>query len=163
MSPIELYLLIKLDAIILLAKWFMVPAFVLAILALLTWLILWIVPHAYASGSEYGPPPSADEINKCKRQCKGLRRPVFKVLLLAMLIWLPFRLAASLLPSTKEMAVIYVMPKVINSEAVSQIPSKLLRLSSEWIDELRPENIKEGAKTIVQQPQSKKAEVDNGK
>lgn len=156
MSPMELYLLIKLDAIILLAKWFMTPAFVLAILALLTWLVLWIVPHSYASGNEYGPPPSENEVNKCKEQCKGLRRPVFKVLWLAMLIWLPFRLVASLLPSTKEMAIIYVVPKVINNETVSQIPSKLLHLSSEWIDELRPENIKEGVKTIVQQPQPKR-------
>lgn len=154
MSPMELYLLIKLDAIILLAKWFMVPPFVLAILALLTWLILWIVPHAYANYDEYGsPPPSKDEVNKCKWQCKSFRRPIFKVLWLAMLIWLPFRLIASLLPSTKEMAIIYVVPRVINSEAVSQIPGKLLRLSSEWIDELRPDNIKECVKTIEQQPQ----------
>ena len=163
MSPIELYLLIKLDAIILLAKWFMTPAFVLAILALLTWLILWMIPHSYAEGDEFGSPPSVDDVNKCKGQCKGLRRPAFKILLLAMLIWLPFRLIASLLPSTKEMVIIYVVPKVINSEDVAKIPSKLLHLSSEWLDELRPENIKDGVKTIVQQPQAKTAEVDSGK
>ena len=160
MSPMELYLLIKLDAIILLAKWFMTPAFILAILALLTWLVLWITPFWYAGGNEYGLSPSKDEVNKCKGKCKGLRRPVFKVLWLAMLIWLPFRLIASLLPSTKEMAIIYVVPKVINNETVAKIPSKLLLLSSEWIDELRPENIKEGVKTIVQQQHPKTAEID---
>lgn len=145
MSPMELYLLIKLDAIILLAKWFMIPAFVLAILALLTWLVLWTIPYAYAAGDDYSNPPES-AVKECAARCKGIRRPAFKILLWAMLIWLPFRLIASLLPSTKEMAVIYVVPKVVNSEAVAQIPSKLLRLSSEWLDELRPENIKDGVK-----------------
>lgn len=153
MSPMELYLLIKLDAIILLAKWFMTPAFVFAMLALLTWIVLWVIPHAYAMGDDIATPPSKDDVKKCSDMCKGLRRPSFKILLLAMLIWLPFRLIASLLPSTKEMAIIYVVPKVINSEAVAQIPSKLLQLSSEWLDELRPENIKES--------KAKMAEVDS--
>jgi len=157
MSPIGLYLLIKLDAIILLAKWFMVPSFALAILALLTWIVLWIIPHSYATGDEYefGNTPSDDKIKDCKAMCGGLRRPVFKVLLLAMLIWLPFRLIASLLPSTREMAIIYVVPKVTNNQSVQQLPDKLLRLSSEWLEELRPENVKESVKTVVQQPHAK--------
>lgn len=158
MSAFQLYLLIKLDAIILLTQWFVIPSFVLAALAMLFWVVLWIIPHSYAAGDGCGPAPSESDISNCKDACKRLRRPAFKVLWLALLIWLPFRFVASLLPSTKEMAIIYVVPKVVNSEAVSQIPRKLLRLSSEWVDELRPENVKESMKTIVQQPQAKTGE-----
>jgi hypothetical protein len=153
MSPMELYLLIKLDAIILLARWFMTPAFAIAMLSLLVWLFLWVMPYG---GNEFEE--TQDEVEKLKKQCKRLRQPVFKIFILSMLIWLPFRLIVSLLPSTKEMAIIYVVPKVVNSDAVAQIPGKLLSLSSEWLDELRPENIKDGVKTIVQQSQSKTGE-----
>ena len=49
-------------------------------------------------------------------------------------------------PKTEEMAVIYVVPKVINSQSAQEIPKKLLQLSNEWLEELRPK-IKEVDKT----------------
>lgn len=44
-------------------------------------------------------------------------------------------------PSTKQMAIIYVTPKIINNEKVQQIPSKILNLTNDWLDELSPEKM----------------------
>lgn len=44
-----------------------------------------------------------------------------------------------LLPSTKQMAAILVVPKIVNNEQVQQIPEKLLGLGLSWLEELKPE------------------------
>ena len=42
------------------------------------------------------------------------------------------------LPTTKQMAVIIVAPKIVNNEAIQTIPGKLVDLSNAWLDELKP-------------------------
>jgi hypothetical protein len=42
------------------------------------------------------------------------------------------------LPTTKQMAALIVLPKIINNEKVQEIPQKLLDLGIEWLDELKP-------------------------
>jgi hypothetical protein len=42
------------------------------------------------------------------------------------------------LPTTKEMAVLIVLPKIINNEKVQEIPNKVLDLGLEWLEELKP-------------------------
>jgi hypothetical protein len=39
------------------------------------------------------------------------------------------------------MAIIYVVPKVVNNKDVQAIPGKLLDLSNEWLDKLHPDSI----------------------
>ncbi len=41
-------------------------------------------------------------------------------------------------PNTKQAATIYVLPRVVNNEQLQQLPNKLLELSNEWLDELKP-------------------------
>lgn len=41
-------------------------------------------------------------------------------------------------PTSKEAAAIYLIPKIANNEKVQAIPSKLLTLADEWMEELRP-------------------------
>jgi len=45
------------------------------------------------------------------------------------------------LPTTKQMATIYILPKIANNEQVQQIPDKLLELGNkqldEWINEFK--------------------------
>lgn len=43
---------------------------------------------------------------------------------------------ASMIPSTKEMAAIYVLPKIVNNEKIQGIPDKILDLSNKWLDDL---------------------------
>ncbi len=43
-----------------------------------------------------------------------------------------------LTPSTKTLAAMIVLPAIVNSEAVQQIPAELTTLTREWLQELRP-------------------------
>ena len=45
---------------------------------------------------------------------------------------------AVFLPTTKEMAAIMILPKIINNEKVQEIPQRLLDLGLEWLNELKP-------------------------
>ena len=53
--------------------------------------------------------------------------------------------AFAFLPSTKQMAAIMIVPKIVNCEKVQSIGNKVYDLAVEWMDELKP-NKKEGAK-----------------
>jgi hypothetical protein len=44
----------------------------------------------------------------------------------------------ALLPSTKQMAVLIVVPKILNNEHVKQLPDKLIALCNDWLDKLGP-------------------------
>jgi hypothetical protein len=46
---------------------------------------------------------------------------------------------ATFIPSTKQMAAIIVVPKIINNEKVQQLPEELLNLGIDWLEELKPE------------------------
>ena len=51
---------------------------------------------------------------------------------------IPFVIAGFLTvmtPDTKQAAVIYCLPKIVNNEQVQKIPEKLLDLSNTWLDE----------------------------
>jgi fucose 4-O-acetylase-like acetyltransferase len=70
-------------------------------------------------------------------------RPIFiACLVIAPLLWI----AETLIPSTKQMAAIIVVPKLVEvterSETMQKIPGKLLSLADEWINELSPKNVK---------------------
>lgn len=58
-------------------------------------------------------------------------------------IFILFLSVAVFLPTTKEMAAIIVIPKIINNEKVQELPQRLLDLGMEWIDELKPKNNQE--------------------
>ena len=56
-------------------------------------------------------------------------------------------MVAVVLPTSKQMAIIYVVPKVANGQMVQKIPQKILLLSEEWFEELRPKKNKVGKNT----------------
>lgn len=43
-----------------------------------------------------------------------------------------------MIPTTKDMAAILVVPKIVNSEKVQTVGNKLYDLAIEWMDELKP-------------------------
>ena len=49
-----------------------------------------------------------------------------------------FAIAGSVIPSTKQMAAILLVPKIVNNANAIEMPKKLLGLANEWIEELRP-------------------------
>ena len=42
-------------------------------------------------------------------------------------------LLLAFVPSTKEMAAIIIVPKIVNNEKIQELPENLLELSNEWI------------------------------
>ena len=51
---------------------------------------------------------------------------------------------AVFIPSTKQMAAIIVVPKIVNNEKMQMAGNKLYDLAVEWMDELKPARAKEG-------------------
>lgn len=72
--------------------------------------------------------------------------PCYVICPLAFVIGMIFVSAAVFVPSTKEMAAIYVIPKIANSQTVKDLGEGVVTLAREWIEELRPAMKKGGAK-----------------
>ena len=70
------------------------------------------------------------------------RRKAIKISLRCLIVFAVFgtfsMLINTIIPSTKEAAVILVTPKIINNEDVKKIPAKVAVLANEWLEELRP-------------------------
>lgn len=49
---------------------------------------------------------------------------------------------ATFVPSTKQMAAIIVVPKIVNNEAVQSVGNELYTLALDWMKELRPKKEK---------------------
>ena len=78
-----------------------------------------------------------------ERGCGIGKRLHHKWLPLCMAVSFACALTASLIPSTKEMAAIIVIPRIANSEKVQDVGNRLYDLAGEWAEELRPKK-KEG-------------------
>lgn len=48
-------------------------------------------------------------------------------------------------PNTKQAAVVYCLPKIVNNEQVQKLPDNLLRLANRWIDD----QITETTETVI--------------
>ncbi len=47
-------------------------------------------------------------------------------------------LSLTFIPSTKQMAAIMIVPKIVNNEKVQTIGNKVYDLAVEWMEELKP-------------------------
>jgi hypothetical protein len=57
-----------------------------------------------------------------------------------------FLVVNCLLPTTREMAAILVVPRIANSEKVQTVGNHLYDLAVEWMEELRPAKDSKGGK-----------------
>jgi len=57
-------------------------------------------------------------------------------------IWLLFGFK-SLIPTTKQMAIIYVVPKVVNNENLKELPNNVLKFVNGYLLELTNNGLKE--------------------
>lgn len=53
-------------------------------------------------------------------------------------------LVDALIPATREMAAILIVPRIVNNEKVQTVGNQLYDLAVEWMEELRPAKNKEG-------------------
>jgi len=66
-------------------------------------------------------------------------------ILISGLIGLSFFSTGLIMPNSKQMAAIVILPKVINNTQVQQLPNKLVELADSWLNELKPKIEKESA------------------
>lgn len=114
MSGLEMYLLLKLDSVVGLA---------VAISIILGIALLIVAINGRIDADIMGTPFP-------KKICAWLGVPT-----------LLFVIIATLTPTTKEMAIIYVTPKITaaisNNEELKKLPDGILSLANEWIEELK--------------------------
>lgn len=55
-------------------------------------------------------------------------------------------LCSVLLPRSRDVAAMIVVPRIANSQSVSDIGESIVGLAKAWCDELKPENVKKGKK-----------------
>jgi len=132
MSCLQLYFILKLNAI---SNVFIVLCFLSAIFCIVT-LFIWGILSETKDGKV--------TLMFIKRHFKWIIPCCFVCGLISQLI-----------PTTKEMAAIIVIPKVINAASnnkqLNDLPGDIISLTTSWIKELRPENIKGSAKSIIEQ------------
>ena len=58
----------------------------------------------------------------------------------SVLILLAVSAVKVLVPTTKEMAAILIVPKIMNNAKVQELPDKVLDLANSWLVELKPES-----------------------
>jgi len=135
MTAWELYWLIKLDAI----GSFACATTVVFGLATVALIITGIVLKT--STGYYRDTVEERAVRVSKDQEMG--KTTHKYLFLSGPLFVISAIVVSLLPSTKQMCAIIVVPKVINvateSEALKAIPGKVLNLADDWIDKLSPQ------------------------
>lgn len=71
-------------------------------------------------------------VNQKNKEDLGLTKPWFRA---AGIVFCVFMVLSAIIPDTKQAAVIYCLPKIVNNEQVQKIPDNLLRLANSWIDE----------------------------
>lgn len=76
-------------------------------------------------------------------------------------LWLSCRLLHPLVPTTKEMAAIVVIPRVANSESVQGLGEGVVDLAKAWMAELKPDKVKAGAAAVAET--LRKASEEGGK
>lgn len=112
-TPLEVYGIFMLDTI-----W---------IILLILGLILFFIGLCFLTvNCEHNP--------KCKDICKDLRAG-FKLCCLALI----FPLIGIFIPSSKQMAAIIIIPKLVNSQitqkAVNDVPDRLMKIFDKWADD----------------------------
>lgn len=131
MSAWTVYWVLTLDSII----GFLIPGAILCIFGGIAGYVLWVVgktrePQWSWDKKGDGTPSvsyqtDSERIVTWGKILKGYC-PVLAVV---------FMFIAIFLPSTKQAAIIYVLPKIANNEQVQQIPQKLLDVANKQLDE----------------------------
>ena len=71
-------------------------------------------------------------VNQKNERDRELTKPWLKP---TAIIFCIFMFLGSMIPNTKQAAVVYCLPKIINNKQAKKIPDNLLRLANAWIDE----------------------------
>jgi hypothetical protein len=150
MSTGFLYLLLKCDSIIgMMRSVAFFPAVILFV-GILLFVTAGIIQFSIWCNDSI-PPITKGEIADRDNVARAFRKVAWTTIAISLPVFLVVQLIIGLLPTTREMAIIYVVPKVLENPAVCGIPNKLLTLSNEWLEELRPGKVKKAVAEAVEE------------
>jgi hypothetical protein len=142
MTPFDIYWLVKLDDIrsMLGGEGLLFITMLSTVAAVVGWIVH--IVYKCNSGNEYA-----------RGVIAAMRWPlrVFTTFSAAMIFALT--IGKALIPSTRQMAAIIVIPKIANgvmaNEDLRKLPGKVIELTGEWMEELRPKNVKNDIRGVV--------------
>jgi hypothetical protein len=74
-----------------------------------------------------------------------VRKSFLKLVLITLPLFITLNLIKGFVPDTKQMATLYVLPKVMNTvtekDVLKRIPDQIIKLTDSWITELSPEKV----------------------
>ena len=108
-------------------------------IAFIIGLLLFIAAAVLIAGVFMQDPMLSDEDNQKKGSRLIKTSPILAVIATVLL------LVNCLLPTTKEMAAILIVPRIVNCEKVQTVGNQLYDLAVEWMEEQRPAKNKNGS------------------
>lgn len=138
-TPMQMYGLVKLDDIRnLLVGLACLPTFIIIIG--LTGAIVFTIMYFFAGNGTYDifSGKSNEEFQSIRTTLWKWRGTCIKSGIISVVIAIVIGIAIDLIPSTKQMAAILIVPKIANSEKVQTIGNKVYDLATAWMEELKP-------------------------
>ena len=127
MSMWLMYLILKLDD----AIHILIPTTGILAVGLVIGAIVLMMSYIFNSGSFY----CEDNQKNADKFLKNIFPKLLKLFKQIACIEVFLILLLIILPSTKQAAAIYFVPKVINNKQIQKMPSKLVKLANGWMDE----------------------------
>ena len=153
MTSMQLYWFLKLDSLIELVKIFLMPINIMLAISGLLFIATLIALAAVRDLDDYTGKPSytPEQIKTLDAMWGRIRKLSLIFLAIFLPLFIIFNTAVKMIPTTKQMAVIYVVPKIMENKTIQELPNKFVKLADEWIEEFRPENVKNDVKGIIEQ------------
>ena len=109
---------------------------------LVSWIVTFILGNFAGNGHyEMFDGIDDDEFKRIKGLLLKVARVCSRLCVCSIVLKAIVGLSLSLIPTTKEMCAIIVIPKIANSESVQEIGSGIVDLAREWLNEIRPSNV----------------------
>lgn len=138
-TPMQMYWLVKLDDI----RSFLDG--LQPVLSVLTFLafgcgIAFTAIYMFAGNGSYDmfAGTSNEKFEEIRSAFRAWRGRVFCLAVLGLVFAMSNSFLFHMLPTTKQMAAVIVVPRVVNNEKMQMAGNKLYDLAVEWMDELRP-------------------------
>ncbi len=100
--------------------------------------IAWIIVVAIVSFAAFLG--TIDEMEDKRRKVHAILKKALWTCVPMLFLIVIIQVTVALVPSTRQMAAIVVLPKIVNNEKVQTMGNRLYDLALEWMEEMRPAN-----------------------
>lgn len=115
------------------------PFITIAFIAFVTAVVLTLFTVLAGNGAyQLCSDMSDEEFDALKDAARRTAKKSVAVFAVCVMAAVTVNLAASFVPTTKEMAAIMVVPRIANSQSVSDVAEGIVELAKAWMVELRP-------------------------